>query len=70
MTSGFFSSADWLILCGYIVAISVVGSLFYRKGTTSKEFFLGGRRMTAIPVAISLVAADMSAVLQRFSAST
>jgi SSS family transporter len=62
MISGLFSSANWFILCAYIVIISVVGSLFYRKGTTSKEFFLGGRRMTAIPVAISLVAADMSAI--------
>jgi SSS family solute:Na+ symporter len=57
-----FSSVNWLILCGYIVVISLVGSLFYRKGTTSKEFFLGGRRMKAIPVAISLVAADLSAI--------
>src|SRR5882762_4494315 len=62
MISKLFSPADWFILAGYIAAISLGGSLFYRKGTTSKEFFLGGRRMTAIPVAISLVAADMSAI--------
>ena len=62
MISKLFSPADWFILVGYIAAISLVGSLFYRKGASSKEFFLGGRRMTAIPVAISLVAADMSAI--------
>jgi SSS family transporter len=62
MTPQLFSSANWFILCSYIIIISFVGSLFYRKRTTSKEFFLGGRRMTAIPVAISLVAADMSAI--------
>jgi SSS family transporter len=62
MTSSLFSLTNWFILGGYIAVIIVVGSLFYRKGTSSKDFFLGGRRMTAIPVAISLVAADMSAI--------
>ncbi|MPY87047.1 MAG: sodium/solute symporter [Luteitalea sp.] len=57
-----FGVADWCILAAYIVAVSVVGSLFYRKRTTAGEFFLGGRRMGALPVAISLVAADMSAI--------
>src|SRR6185312_1532292 len=57
-----FGLADWLILGGYIVAICVLGTLFYRKKTTSGDFFLGGRRMRALPVAISLVAADMSAI--------
>src|SRR5689334_10328229 len=57
-----FSWPDWLILGGYIVAISVLGTLFYRKKTTAGDFFLGGRRMKALPVAISLVAADMSAI--------
>lgn len=57
-----FGIADWLILSGYIVAISVLGALFYRKRTTSGDFFLGGRRMSALPVAVSLVAADMSAI--------
>jgi len=62
MPSKMFSPTDWFILATYVAAISLVGSLFYRKGATSKEFFLGGRRMTAVPVAISLVAADMSAI--------
>lgn len=57
-----FGWPDWLILGGYIVAISVLGALFYRKKTTAGDFFLGGRRMKALPVAISLVAADMSAI--------
>jgi sodium-coupled monocarboxylate transporter 8/12 len=64
-----FTPEDWLILGGYIVAICVMGSLFYRKKTTAGEFFLGGRRMKTIPVAISLVAADMSAVSYMGAAS-
>ncbi|MGH9524590.1 MAG: sodium:solute symporter family transporter, partial [Terriglobales bacterium] len=62
MTSGTFTLTDWLILGGYIALISTVGSLFYRKKTSPGDFFLGGRGMKAIPVAISLVAADMSAI--------
>jgi SSS family transporter len=62
MQPSVFSTGDWIILGGYIVLISVVGSLFYRRKTSAGEFFLGGRRMAAIPVAISLVAADMSAI--------
>ena len=57
-----FTLADWMILGGYIVLISTLGSLFYRKKTSAADFFLGGRSMKAIPVAISLVAADMSAI--------
>jgi sodium-coupled monocarboxylate transporter 8/12 len=62
MKEHLFSFADWFILGGYVVAISTLGSLFYRKKTSAGEFFLGGRHMKAIPVAISLVAADMSAI--------
>lgn len=62
MEKHLFSLIDWLILGGYVLAIATLGSLFYRKKTTAGEFFLGGRRMNAIPVAISLVAADMSAI--------
>ena len=62
MGQNIFTLADWMILGGYIVLISTLGSLFYRKKTSAADFFLGGRSMKAIPVAISLVAADMSAI--------
>ncbi|HWR13436.1 MAG TPA: sodium/solute symporter [Terriglobales bacterium] len=57
-----FGITEWAILGGYIAAISIIGSLFYRKKTSTGDFFLGGRNMRALPVAISLVAADMSAI--------
>jgi SSS family transporter len=57
-----FTIADWSILVGYILGVCFLGSLFYRRRTTAAEFFLGGRRMNVVPVAISLVAADMSAI--------
>jgi solute:Na+ symporter, SSS family len=62
MTSDLFTHTDWIILAGYVLGVCFLGSLFYRRKTTAADFFLGGRRMKAIPVAISLVAADMSAI--------
>jgi SSS family transporter len=62
MSTTAFGLVNWILLGTYILTISIIGSLFYRSKTTSKDFFLGGRRMKAIPVAISLVAADMSAI--------
>lgn len=61
MASG-FSLTAWLIVACYLLAVSTIGSSFYRRRSSAPEFFLGGRRMSAIPVAISLVAADMSAI--------
>lgn len=57
-----FTTASWVIVGCYIVAVSIIGSLFYRKRTSAPEYFLSGRRMSALPVAISLVAADVSAI--------
>lgn len=57
-----FTPVDWLILVAYIAAVCGLGSLFYRRRASASDYFVGGRRMTAIPVAISLVAADMSAI--------
>lgn len=57
---GNFTVNDWMIVLIYLVAVSAIGSFFYRRRSSSAEYFLGGRRMRVIPVAISLVAADMS----------
>jgi SSS family transporter len=57
-----FTFVDWVIVVGYILAVSTIGSLFYRKRSSASEYFLAGRGMRVIPVAISLVAADLSAI--------
>jgi SSS family transporter len=56
-----FNWANWAVVAGYLLSVSAIGSLFYRKRSSASEYFLGGRTMRAIPVAISLVAADLSA---------
>lgn len=55
-----FTLADWFVFAAYLVAVCSIGSFFYRRRSSSADYFLGGRRMRVIPVAISLVAADMS----------
>jgi len=57
-----FTFLSWAVLGGYILTVATVGSLFYRKKSSASEYFLGGRAIGFIPVAISLVAADMSAI--------
>lgn len=60
-----FSVWDYVVFAGIILAAAGVG-LFQafrgRKETTSEEFLLGGRQMTAVPVAMSLTASFMSGI--------
>ena len=62
MANNHFTQANWIVLAAYVFGVSVIGSLFYRKRASASEYFLGSRRMRALPVAISLVAADLSAI--------
>ncbi len=57
-----FSPLDFAAVCVYLLAIAAIGSAFYRKNSTMKEYFLGGRSMSWIPAGISLIAADLSAI--------
>lgn len=60
-----FSVWDYVVFAGTIVGAAGVG-LFQafrgRKENSSAEFFLGGRQMSAVPVAMSLTASFMSGV--------
>lgn len=60
-----FSVWDYVVFVGIILAAAGIG-LFQacrsRKDTSSAEFLLGGRRMTAVPVAMSLTASFMSGI--------
>jgi len=57
-----FTALDYGLVIGYLVLIAAIGSSFYRRKSTAKEYFLGGRSMSWLPVGISLVAADLSAI--------
>lgn len=60
-----FSVWDYVVFAGIVVVAAGVG-LFQafrsRKNTSSEEFLLGGRQMTALPVSMSLTASFMSGI--------
>uniref|UniRef100_A0A8D2L086 Solute carrier family 5 member 8 n=1 Tax=Varanus komodoensis TaxID=61221 RepID=A0A8D2L086_VARKO len=64
VTAG-FGTWDYVVF-GAMLAISAVIGIYYAFAgggqNTSKDFLMGGRSMTAVPVALSLTASFMSAV--------
>lgn len=60
-----FSVWDYVVFAGIILAAAGIGlfqAIRSRKETSSAEFLLGGRQMTAVPVAMSLTASFMSGI--------
>ncbi|KAG8007607.1 Sodium-coupled monocarboxylate transporter 1 [Nibea albiflora] len=60
-----FSVWDYVVFAGTILASACIGlfqAIRGRKETSSNEFLLGGRQMTAVPVAMSLTASFMSGI--------
>uniref|UniRef100_A0A3Q1JY00 Solute carrier family 5 member 8 n=1 Tax=Anabas testudineus TaxID=64144 RepID=A0A3Q1JY00_ANATE len=60
-----FSVWDYVVFAGTILAAAGLGlfqAIRGRKETSSAEFLLGGRQMTAVPVAMSLTASFMSGI--------
>ncbi len=53
---GALHTIDLVIIVGYLIALSSVGILFSRRQTSLEQFFLAGRRMSWVPVGISLMA--------------
>ncbi|XP_030070518.1 sodium-coupled monocarboxylate transporter 1 [Microcaecilia unicolor] len=62
---GSFAVWDYVVFSGMLLISAAIGIYYAFAGggqKTSKEFLMGGRRMTAVPVALSLTASFMSAV--------
>ena len=57
-----FQTIDYVVVVAYLCTIAAIGSSFYRRKSTAKDYFLGGRAMSWLPVGISIVAADLSAI--------
>jgi len=53
---------DYVILVTYLLGITALGSLFMRGQHNTKDFFLAGRSMGWIPVGISVLATNFSAI--------
>jgi SSS family transporter len=57
-----FNPLDWAILLAYLAAMTAIGGMSYRRKADSKDFFLAGRSAAWLPVAISIIATDFSAI--------
>ena len=56
------ATLDYLVIGIYLLAIAGIGSSFYRRKSSAREYFLGGKSMSWLPVGISIIAADLSAI--------
>jgi len=56
------ASLDYGVIILYLLATGIFGSSFYKRRSTAREYFLGGRSMSWLPVGISIIAADLSAI--------
>ncbi|XP_012519436.1 PREDICTED: sodium-coupled monocarboxylate transporter 1 [Propithecus coquereli] len=62
---GTFAVWDYVVFAGMLLISAAIGVYYAFAGggqQTSKDFLMGGRRMTAVPVALSLAASFMSAI--------
>lgn len=57
-----WTAIDTAVMVTYIVAIVTFGSMFARKQKTVSDFFLAGRSFKWLPIALSVISADLSAV--------
>ena len=57
-----FSALDWGVLILYFGASVAIGTSFYRRQTDTRDYFLAGRRISWMPIAISIIATDLSAI--------
>src|SRR5580704_4341479 len=57
-----FSVGYYCLFGIYFLGLTLVGAMLYRKSSSSSEFFVGGRAFSWLPVSISVIAADTSAL--------
>ncbi|MCI0627467.1 MAG: sodium/solute symporter [Acidobacteria bacterium] len=57
-----FTWIDYAILILYIAMVTAIGSCFAKGQTSSKDFFLAGRNVGWLPMTLSVIATDFSAI--------
>jgi len=57
-----FGFLDWLLLGLYLAGMVLVGVFFSGRQTSTKEFFLGGRRFKSLAVSLSVLGTSLSAI--------
>jgi len=60
--NGWFTTADWIVLFGYLILTTVVGHYMGGKQATIKDFFAGGKSLPWWAVCGSIIATEISGV--------
>ncbi len=53
---------DGVVMVAYILGIVFIGSMFARRQKTAADFFLANRSFKWLPIALSVIASDLSAI--------
>ncbi len=53
---------DFTVIALYLCGITMIGARFYKRGAGLQEYLLGSKAMGWLPVALSILAADTSAI--------
>ena len=53
---------DTVVMVAYILGIVVIGSTFARRQKTTSDYFLANRSFKWLPIALSVIASDLSAI--------
>ncbi|RIK78577.1 MAG: sodium-coupled permease [Planctomycetota bacterium] len=56
------ATIDWLIIAGYLAAMLAIGLYYGAQTKSAEDYLLGGRRMGAVSVGLSLFAAILSTI--------
>lgn len=57
-----FSTLDWVVVAIYLAASVAIGASFYKKHKDAHDYLLAGRSVSWFPIAISIIATDLSAL--------
>lgn len=56
------SAIDLGVVIAYLLGCLVLGGVFARRQRDTRDFLLAGRKMSWLPIALSIIAADLSAI--------
>jgi len=57
-----FAVSDYLLLVLYFAVLAWIGAYYYKRSSSSRDYFTGGKGFSWLPVAISVIASDTSAI--------
>ncbi|HTA31266.1 MAG TPA: sodium:solute symporter [Candidatus Cybelea sp.] len=60
--NGYFTIADWLVICLYLGGIILLGAWFGKDQKNTRDYFLGSKNIPWWGIGLSIVAAETSAV--------